>query len=200
MSYACIGIAYPVFALLDQHTDGSIPSYKNGKVIQEAREVNVTKTYSDNPLYGDDAIQDDENGLTALAYDFESTGITDEDRVLILGETANANTVTGGYWEGDNVTPWGGFGFIRRMRHGDGTKKYEAWIAVKIKFQETTQQTRTKEGQNISWGTPRLSGTAASLDVDGSGVNKFRLHETFTTMQAAKDWINNILNIAAVTT
>lgn len=204
MSNAVVGMMYPVFAPLLSHTPGSMPQYGQGRVIQEGREVTINKTFSDNPLYGDDEEQDNDNGLTGISYDFESTGLDDEDRVFLFGETANANTVTGGYWEGDNETPYGGFGHIRKMRNNKGTgsssRTYEAWICLKIKFQETSQTARTKEGNQISWGTPRLSGQGASLDVDGSGVNKFRLHRTFNSASEAKAWINGILNVSAVTT
>ena len=32
-----VGMMYPVFAPLESHTDGSMPVYGNGVVIQEAR-------------------------------------------------------------------------------------------------------------------------------------------------------------------
>lgn len=200
MSYAVMGMMYPVFAPLLSHTPGSMPQYGTGKVLKEGREVTVTRTFSDNPLYGDNEEQDNDNGLTAIQYEFENTGIDDDDRIFLFGEEKNANTVIGGQWESDNATPYGGFGHIRRMRMGDGTKKYEAWICLKIKFQETQQTARTQEGNQITWGTPKLTGNGASLDVDGSGENRFRLHDTFGSASAAKAWINSILNVSNTTT
>lgn len=199
MSYASVGMMYPVFAPLQSHTDGSMPTYGTGIVLGEAREVTINKTYNNNPLDGDDHIVDDDNGLTALGYEFENTGLTDDDRIVLFGEEKNANTSIGGQWESDNETPYGGFGFIRRMRD-NGTKKFEAWIALKIKFQETQQTAKTKSGNQIEWGTPKLSGNAAALDVDGSGDLRFRLHDTFDSAAAAKSWINTILNVSAATT
>ena len=75
-----VGMMYPVFAKLLSHTDGSMPTYGTGHVIQEARNATITKTYNDNPLYGDDHIVDDDNGLQALTCSFEPTGLSDEDR------------------------------------------------------------------------------------------------------------------------
>ena len=204
MSYASVGMMYPVFAPLVSHTPGSMPTYGTGRVIQEARGASVTPEYTENPLYGDDVIQDEDNGMTGLTIEFESTGLDDDDRALLFDEETNANTVTGGQWEGDNATPYGGFGYIRKMREGGGqngasTTKYEAWLTLKIKFQETRQEARTKEGNQITWGTPTLSGRAAALDVDGSH-QRFRLHRTFDTIGAAKSWINTLLNVSAVTT
>ena len=193
-----VGMMYPVFAPLVSHTDGSMPTYGTGRVIQEARNATVTKTYNENPLYGDDRIVDDDNGLQSLTMSFESTGLSDADRVTLFGESQATVGGLTAYLEGDNETPWGGFGYIRKMRL-NGTKKFEAWIALKIKFQEESQATQTKEG-TISWGTPTLNGRAAALYIDSSDEMRFRAHQTFETIAAAKAWINTVLNVSAATT
>lgn len=188
-----VGMMYPVWAPLTSHTDGSMPTYGTGKVIQEARNATVTREYANNPLYGDDRIVDDDNGLTGLTMSFESTGLTDADRVAMLGEEANANTTTGGQWVSDNETPWGGYGYIRKMRL-DGVRSFEAWWTLKIKFQEESMATQTREGQ-ITWGTPTLNGRAAGLIVDSSEIERYQLHKTFSTISAAKAWLNGLANI-----
>lgn len=193
-----VGMMYPVFAPLTSHTDGSMPVYGTGVVIQEARNCTITKTYNENPLYGDDRIVDDDNGLQALTASFEPTGLSDADRVLLFGEkVAQVTTGVTGQWEGDNATPYGGFGYIRKMRD-NGVKKFEAWIILKIKFTEDSQATSTKEG-SISWGTPTLNGRAAGLYIDNTDEIKWRVHYTFDTIAAAKAWINKILNVSAST-
>ena len=80
----------------------------------------------------------------------------------------------------------------------NGVKSFEAWITLKIKFQEESQATTTKEG-SISWGTPTLNGIAAGLYVDDSDKVRFQLHKTFTTASAAKAWLNSMLNVPATT-
>ena len=193
-----VGLMYPVFAPLNAHTDGSMPTYGTGVVIHEARNCNITKTYNQNPLYGDDRIVDDDNGLQELAVSFEPTGLSDSDRKLLFGED---EVTVGGITcqaESDNETPYGGFGYIRRMRD-NGVRKFEAWIILKIKFQEENQNTSTKEGQ-INWNTPTLNGRAASLYIDNSDRQRFRVHETFDTIAAAKSWINTVLNVPSATT
>ena len=193
-----VGMMYPVFAPLVSHTDGSMPTYGTGRVIQEARNATVTKTYNENPLYGDDRIVDDDNGLQSLTMSFESTGLSDADRVALFGETQATVGGLTAYLEGDNETPWGGFGYIRKMRD-NGVKKFEAWITLKIKFQEESQTTATKEG-TISWNTPTLNGRAAALYIDSSDEMRFRVHQTFDTIAAAKNWLNTVLNVSAATT
>lgn len=193
-----VGMMYPVFAPLVSHTEGSMPTYGTGRVIQEARNASVTKTYNDNPLYGDDRIVDDDNGLQSLTMSFESTGLSNEDRVMLFGEKQGTVGGLTAYLEGDNETPWGGFGYIRKMRD-NGVKKFEAWITLKIKFQEESQTTATKEG-TISWNTPTLNGRAAALYIDSTDEMRFRVHQTFDTIAAAKNWINTVLNVSAATT
>ena len=198
MAYASVGMMYPVWAELNSHTDGSMPNYKTGRVIQEARNASVTKEYANNPLYGDDRIVDDDNSMTALSLSFEPTGLDNEDRQALLGEETNANTVTGGQWVSDSATPYGGFAYVEKMRD-KGVYYYEAWLTLKVKFQEESRTTTTREG-DITWGTPTINGRAAALDVDGSGKLRFQLHQKFETLAAAKSWINTMLNVSSATT
>ena len=189
-----VGMMYPVFAKITTHTDGSMPTYAAGVVIQEARNATITKTYNDNPLYGDDRIVDDDNGLLSMTCSFEPTGLSDSDRKLLFDEDEIAAGGLTCQAESDNETPYGGFGYIRKMRL-NGTKKFEAWIILKIKFTEESQATATKEG-SISWGTPTLNGRAAGLYIDSSDKQRWRIHETFDTIAAAKSWINTVLNVS----
>ena len=191
-----VGMMYPVFAPLTTHTDGSMPTYGTGTVIQEARNATITRTYNDNPLYGDDRIVADDNGLTSLSISFEPTGLSDADRKLLLGEEDYGTSGVSGQWVSDNETPWGGFGYIRKMRL-NGVKSFEAWITLKVKFQEQSMATSTKEG-SISWGTPTLNGNAAGLYVDETDKLRFELHKTFSSISAAKAWLNTMLNVSTI--
>lgn len=188
-----VGMIYPVFAPLVSHTDGSMPTYGTGRVLQDARNATITKTVSDNPLYGDDRVVDNDNETTAINISFESTGLTAEDRVAVLGDVAQTGT-DGGYIENASATPKGGFAYIRRMRD-NGTRKFEAWLVLSVQFQEATQSAATREGQT-NWGTPTLTGNCESMYVDGTGEPRFRLYNVFDTAAAAKAWINGLLNVS----
>ena len=190
-----VGMMYPVFAPISAHTDGSMPTYGTGFVIQEARNATVNREYQNNPLYGDDRIVDDDNGMTGLTISFEPTGLSEDDRKKLLGEEESEVTGISGQWVSDNETPWGGFGFIRKMRL-NGTKSFEAWWTLKIKFQEESMATTTKEG-SIQWGTPTLNGRAAGLYVDSTDKQRFQLHKTFNSISDAKAWLNSMAGISA---
>ena len=196
MGRQAVGMMYPVWAPLTGHTDGSMPTYGTGRVIKEAVQANVTYTRGNNPDYGDDRIVDDDDGITDLQISFESTGISDEDRVAVLGEEARSGgtgATAGGQWVTDKASPWGGFGYIRVMRD-EGVRKFEAWVTLKIKFHEDSQTTQTRQGQ-ITWGYPTLTGRAAGLDVDGGSNLKYQLHNSFDTIASAKAFINGLLNV-----
>ena len=188
-----VGMMFPVWAPLVSHTDGSMPSYGTGRVLQEARNASVNYARGDNPLYGDDRIVDDDNGLQGLTMTFESTGLSDDDRKALFAEEDYGVSGVSGQWVSDNDTPWGGFGYIRKMR-SNGVKSYEAWFTLKIKFHEENQATNTREG-SINWGTPTVNGTAAGLYVDESDNMRYQLHKTFATIAAAKDWLKALANI-----
>jgi len=188
-----VGMMYPVWAPLATHTDGSMPTYSAGTVIQEARNATVNREYANNPLYGDDRIVDDDNGMTGLTISFESTGLSDADRKAMLGEEDYGTSGVSGQWVSDNETPYGGFGYIRKMRD-NGTKKFEAWWTLKIKFQEESMTTTTKEG-SIQWNTPTLNGRAAGLYVDSTDKQRYQLHKTFSTASDAKAWLNSMAGI-----
>ena len=187
-----VGMMYPVWAPIATCVDGSMPTYGTGRVLQEARSANVTKEINNNPLYGDDRIVDDDNGMTGMTVSFESTGLTMEDRVAVLGESV-VSTSDDAQWEDDSATPYGGFGYIRVMRDA-GVRKFEAYLILKIKFQEENQETATKEG-SITWRTPTMNGRAAGCDVDGSGKLRFRQHKVFSSASAAKTWLNTKLSV-----
>ena len=192
-----VGMMYPVFAPITGHTDGSMPTYGTGTVIQEARNATITMTYNDNPLYGDDRIVADDNGLQSLTVSFEPTGLSDSDRKLLFGEDEVAISGVTAQMVSDNETPYGGFGFVRKMYdEAENAKKFEAWVILKVKFQEESMATNTKEG-SISWGTPTLNGRAASLYIDSTDKQRFIAHASFATASAAKTWINSVLNVSS---
>ena len=194
-----VGMLYPVWAKLNSHTDGSMPTYGTGRVLCEARNATTTFEFGNNPDHGDDRVVADDNSPTGMTMSFEPTGLPNEDRIEVLGEEARAVT-DGGQWVSDTPSPWGGFGYIDKMLNDDTeTYSYEAWLTLCIHFREETRTSATKEG-SITWGHPSLNGRAKPLEVDESGKLRFQLHENFATMAAAKAWLNGLLNVPAATT
>lgn len=186
---ANVGMIYPVAATVQTYTPGTSISYNAGKVIAEARSATLTWNREDGHFYGDNAELDSANGVLGYTLDFEPTGLTDEARGYLLGETVQTNeyTIT------NAASPDVGFGYVRLMRTtGTGgvvNDSYEAWWFKKLKFGLGSEESRTKE-QNVEWRTPTLNGVGAGVSLDNTGVLKFADHKTFTTLSDAKSYLN----------
>jgi hypothetical protein len=183
-----VGMMYPVWAPITACEDGSLPTYGTGRVVQEARSANVTKEINNNPLYGDDVIVDDDNGIQAITIDFNPTGLKSFERAALLGE--EVNTTDDSYEGTDDASPYGGFGYIRKM--SDSEKKFEAWFFRRIKFGITTEETRTKEGA-IQWRTPTINGRGAGSEIDGTGKIRWYIRKDFEKASDAKAFLISLV-------
>ena len=192
---ANVGMLYPVAAPISAYTPGAAPTYGTGLVLEEARAATVTWNRADGRFYGDDVELDSYNGVLGYTIDFEPTGLTDAGRAAILGEVAASDeyTIT------DVASPSVGFGYIRRMRatqtNGTVSEAFEAWWYYKIRFSLNSEETRTRE-QDIEWRTPTLNGTGAGVQLTSGGPLSFAVHESFTTLAAAKTWLNGKAGIS----
>lgn len=188
------GMIYPVFAPVDTYTPGTSITYSTGLVIAEARSASVNWEREDAHFYGDDVELDTLNGVLGYTIEFEPTGLKNAARAALLGEVAD----DGAYEVTDAEAPDGGFGYIRVMREdtsGTVGVTYEAWWYRKIKFAVSSEETRTKE-KNVEWRTPTLTGTGSGVSLDATGTLSFATHKDFTTIAAAKAWLNGLANIS----
>lgn len=190
---ANVGMLCPVAATC-AYTPGSAPTYSGGKVIAEAVSASLSWNRADGHFYGDDVELDTENGVLGYTIDFEPTGLTDEARALLLGETVSSSeyTVT------DAASPDVGFGYVRVMRltgtSGVNTS-YEGWWFYKVKFGVTGEETRTKEN-NIEWRTPTLNGIGSGVQESAGADQKFASHKTFSTKADAIAYIKGKAGIS----
>lgn len=190
---ANVGMLCPVAAVCS-YTAGSAPTYSGGKVIAEAVSASLSWNRADGHFYGDDVELDTENGVLGYTIDFEPTGLTDEARALLLGETVSSNeyTVT------DAASPDVGFGYVRVMRltgSGGVNTSYEGWWFYKVKFGVTSEETRTKEN-NIEWRTPTLSGIGSGVQESAGADQKFAIHKTFNSKSDAIAYVKGKAGIS----
>lgn len=193
---ANVGMLYPVAAPISAYTPGAAPTYGTGAVLEEARGATVTWNRADGHFYGNDVELDSDNGVLGYTIDFEPTGLTDAGRAMLLGEVAASDeyTIT------DAAAPDVGFGYIRRMRTTQSTtgtvaETFEGWWYYKIRFSLNSEETRTKE-QNIEWRTPTLNGNGAGVQLASGSTLSFAVHESFSTLAAAKTWLNGKAGIS----
>ena len=184
-----VGMVYPVASEVNTYTPGTSITYGTGFVIAEARGATVNWERSDAEFYGDDVLLDTDNGVTGYTIDFEPTGLSDTVRQKLLGEVK----ATSEYSITDAAAPDVGFGYIRVMRE-DGTTivetTYEGWWYYKVKFSVSSEETRTKE-KDLEWRTPTLSGKGAGVQLSSGDALTFAVHQSFSTMAAAKTWLKS---------
>lgn len=176
---ANIGMLCPVAATISSYAAGSSPNYGTGKVLAEAVGAALTWDRADGHFYGDDVELDSENGILGYSLEFEPSGLKDDARAYILGETVQ----TGEYSVTEDASPDVGFGYVRVMRT-TGTAgvetSYEGWWFYKLKFGVTREETRTKE-RNIAWRTPTLTGIGSGIQKEAGGKLHFAIHKTFSS-------------------
>ena len=180
---ANVGMLSPVVATISNYTPGTAPTYGTGKVVAEARAAALAWQRSDGHFYGDDVELDSDNGITGYTLDFEPTGLKDDVRAYILGETVQ----TGEYTITEKDSPDVGFGYVRVMRT-QGTSgvitDYEGWWFYKLKFSLNNEETRTKE-QSVEWRTPTLNGIGSGVQLAAGADLSFAVHKTFASKSDA---------------
>ena len=197
---AFIGMRYPVVALITAETAGAEPTYGtsgSGMVLGKAISGNLTINRNNNPLYADDTVAEDDNGITSMDIEVGVDDLTDEVRAYVLGELTVAGSQTSDptvYYNTDGSANYVGFGYIR-VRRKSGVTSYQAVWMYKVLFSETSENSQTK-GERIEWQTPTLTGRGMGVFITGKGTC-FRKRATFETETAAKAWLNTQANISA---
>ena len=189
---AFIGLRYPVVATLNTHTDGSAPTYNAGMVIGHAIQANLTITRNDNPLYADDRIVEDDNGVTGMSIELGLDDIDEAVQVYMLGVKASSDTAPD-YSDTDQGAPTVGFGYIR-VRRKNGVTSYQATWYYKATFGQNDEPAQTK-GESIEWQTPTVTGRVQGVSVDATGALTYRVRKSFTTEADAKDWLDTFAGL-----
>lgn len=194
---ANVGMMHPVAAPVNVYTKGSSITYSAGSVIAEAISASVNWDRADGHFYGDDVELDSDVSILGYTIEFEPTGLPDTARALLLGETKDSTTDE--YSVTDADSPDVGFGYVRVMRTTNETSghvetTYEAWWFDKLKFAVSSEETRTKE-RGVEWRTPTLTGTGVGIELDATGAKHFAYHQSFATLAAAIDYIEDKANM-----
>lgn len=192
---AKVGMKYAVYAGITSHTDGSAITYGTGARLGPSISADVTFTRNDNPLYGDDVIQEQDNSLTSYQIAFDATTLTNETRAALLGEVAAGTDTEKEYKVQDASAPNVGFGYIRVLRR-QGTTYYEGFWFWKVQFSLDNESDQTKQEQ-INWGTNPITGRGQGVYLDSSGAIDFYIHKKFEGFSAAQTWLNTKANISS---
>ena len=192
---ANIGMLCPVAATVQTYAAGTSISYNTGKVIAEARAAALTWNRASGKFYGDDVQLDSDNGVLGYTIDFEPTGLKDDVRAYLLGETVQ----TSEYTVNDAASPDVGFGYVRVMRTTNSSgvveTSYEGWWFYKLKFGIGSEETRTKE-ESLDWRTPTLNGVGSGIRLDSTGNLAFATHKTFSSQADAIAYVKGKAGIS----
>lgn len=189
---AYIGMRKPVAAPISAHTDGSAITYGTGFVIGTAVAATINPEYNDNPDYGDDIIQDNDNGMNGYTGTMETNDLADSVRASLLG-WASTGTTDIEYHATDAAAPYVGFGFIR-VKMFQGTRSYEAFWFHKAQFTEAALNASTKQRQ-IEWNHPQMNITGMGVYLDSTGTARYYDFKSFDTESAAYTWLKSKANI-----
>lgn len=195
---AYIGMRHVVVAELDAHTAGSEPTYKTtGVVAGKAITGNLTKTYNNNPLYADDAIAEDDNGLQSMALELGLDDLDDETQAYMgmkKAVTSGTSPVVTTYYENSASAKYMGVGYIRVRRKAGSTTYQAIWI-YKALFRIESENSQTK-GETIEWNTPVAAADCMGLDIDGSGEVTFRKIRNFSAYDDAEDYLDGLAHVS----
>ena len=189
---AFVGMRYVVAAPVDTETPGTGITYGNGFVVGKAIQANLTITRNNNPLYADDTIAEEDNGIVSMSVQLGVDDIDDEVREKLLGEIKTNTAASGAtasyvYDETDQSAPYVGFGYMRVRRKG-GTTYYQALWCHKAIFGIDSENAQTK-AESITWDTPVLTGRISGVSFGGH-IN-FRRKKEFATETEARTWLNS---------
>lgn len=192
---AYIGMQHVVGATITTETEGSPIVYGTGMVLGKAISGNITWNRSDNPLYADDAIAENDNGITGGDLELGVDDLTDEAMAYALGETKKDGTqgAPDVYETTDAAAPYMGVGYVR-VRRKAGVTTYQAVWILKTQFGLQNEEAQTK-GETIEWQTPTLNGTIFGVKNDATLMTKYRERATFATLAEAVAWLDGKANI-----
>lgn len=161
-------------------------TYADGFVCGEAMQTSVTPNYAEGSLYGDNKMVASRKKFKNAAVTIGTTKLPIIANQVIFGHQVDEY---GGIVKNVNDTEnYIGYGFISKEERNDKTE-YVGAVLYKVKFSETEDSYET-EGDNISFKTPSISGTALPEE-NGDWITT----KPFGTEEAAEEWIKGILQI-----
>ena len=184
---AKVGMRHLVYALVATETPGTGITYQGGADLAPAVSGSLNYERSDNPLYGDDVMQDNDNAITGFTLDIETTELSAANEAALLGYTVDTTDTTL-YSVTDANAPYVGVGFIQVLRRR-GTVTYRALWFPKVQFGISSEETQTRQ-QSVEWGTPTLNGKGFGVYLDSTGAATFRMQKECSTLAAAKSFLD----------
>ncbi|MEG0766086.1 MAG: hypothetical protein RR482_00075 [Clostridia bacterium] len=189
------GLLRPTYAPISSEPENAAIVYTAGKTFAHAIQASVTFSRNDTPLYGDDTIIENDNGVTGVEITMGIDDIPEATQVDMLGVSQNGETGAEVYEVTNESAPYVGFGYIE-VKRKDGVVSYLSHWYHKVQFALPDESTNTK-GDKLEWQTPTMKGKGIGVYSDASGKLRFRATKPCTTLAAAVTWLNGKAGIVA---
>lgn len=144
---ATIGLKNLYAALL---TDEALMTYAAPVKLAPAIEANVTPSFQNATLYGDDRAIEEASSLESIEVELNVADLAPEHYELLMGVTKNADGVI--IDNVNDVSPYVALMF--ELPKADGTKKL--YVYYKGKFNPPATEAKTK-GESVEFQTPTIS-------------------------------------------
>ena len=190
---AKLGLQYPCWAKLTEVTgaNGVVTvtvgtGMVMGKLVDESTSIN----YAESNFYADDGLDESVREFVSGSISETINNLTTDVETALTGATKKTGTDVDGFDSStDDDAPWGRHALIEVHLIG-GAKRYKAKIYQRVKFSPPDDANTTK-GESVT-----LAGTALTgmLSRD-QATRKWRDVQWFSSLDAAKTYINTALNI-----
>lgn len=179
------GLSRPWIAKLDPVTEKYSGAFKCGEAVN----TSVSPEYNEATLRGDNKEVRRKKKFKSAAVNLGVTYLPAQAGKVMFGHDVSEDNKTETSKSSDEAN-YVGYGFISEETQAEGDV-FVACILHKVLFAEGENSYNT-EGENITFATPTLSGTAAPL-ADGT----WRTKQVFDSEEEADQWIQEQLGVNA---
>ena len=194
---AKIGIMNPTYAPITSEPANAAVVYGPGKTFARAISAGISYKRNDTTLYGDNVAIESDNSITSGEVTMGMDDIQEADQVALLGVVKSGEVGAEEYHDVGASAPYVGFGFIT-VRQLSGVVSYIGHWFHKVQFATQDESTKSK-GESIEWQTDTIKGKAIGVNVDSTGIPKFRARKPCATYEAALAWLQGKANITSGT-
>lgn len=185
-----IGLAGVYAASLDE--TGSTPKYTNGFQVGAGMAVQINPQYAEGSVYGDNRRVKYKKKFKNANVTLGTTSLPKECQSVMFGRTAGSDGEITSNGLKDEAKYIGLGLYSREEGEDDSKEKFTALWMYKVKFEDPGDDFET-EGENITYKTPSLTGSAEMLK-----NGDWRTKKQFETEDEAIAWIKEKAGVTSV--
>lgn len=184
---AGIGAAHLMVGKIIDEEPGKPIGYDTPRELGPLIEISVTPEYRDNALWGSNAQQENDAGISGGGISLNLTHVSMANEAYLYGFESLGDGE--GYAITDKAAPYMGFGYVQTVLE-KGVQKFHGYFWKKAQFAMSQRGARTKE-QNINYQTPTANGRVYAVDDNTEGNAQFELHNEFENAAEALTWVTS---------